>query len=181
MARRRKTRKKRKSTFLTLIVFLILIIFAVLIANSIMDGKLLQSLKLADEKKAEEKKQIEVDKTDEEDEKIEVDKKDDVFVKKEDQTSFKLVDKTTDEEIPSTEPITEERKKTEKEREALAIQVVKDEWYGGDEPKNPKEYFSLLNKKTDNIYVIEVRDILTTRLMNKYEVNVLKKEIVNII
>lgn len=181
---RRKSKKRTKRVFVTVIVLIILVILGVLIANSVMDGKLLKNLKIADEKKAEEKKQLEENKNQEtknEDEKTDVkteDKKDEnIFTKKEDETSFKLVDKTTDEEKPSTSTPSETKKQTEEKRE-LALKVAKNEWFGGEEPKSPKEYFDIIEEKSDNIFVVEVRDKETTRVKIKYEINVFKKEIV---
>ena len=118
------------------------------------------------------------EKTDEKkDNNSETKKDEEVFVKKEDETSFKLVDKTTDEEKPST-TLTEESKKLAKEKEALAISVAKNEWFGGEEPEDSKVYFTTIKEKTDNIFVIGVWDKETTRLKTQYEINVLKKEIV---
>lgn len=170
-------KKKRKSSFLMFFVFLIIIIFAVLVINSIMDGELLKNLKIADEKKAEKKKQAE--EVIEEKEEGNEEETEETFVKKEeDDTSFKLVDKTTDDAEPVVKPITDESKNKEREREKLAESIVKKHLYGNKEPEEPKESVKVLSKKSENIFIVEVRDNATTRLINKYEVNILKKEIV---
>lgn len=177
MARRKK---RSKSKFFTIIIILVLIVFGVLIANSMMNGKLLENLKIAAENKAKEVKEKQVQEEDnkeideELDEEIEETKKEveEVFTKKEDDTSFKLVDKTVDDVKPTV-------KLTEKDRENLAIKVVKEEWYEGEEPSETNVYFSVVDKKSDNVYTVEVRDKKTTRIKSTYDVNVVKKEIVN--
>lgn len=177
MARRKK---RSKSKFFTIIIILVLIVFGVLIANSMMNGKLLENLKIAAENKAKEVKEKQVQEEDNEeldeelDEEIEETKKEveKVFTKKEDDTSFKLVDKTVDDVKPTV-------KLTEKDRENLAIKVVKEEWYEGEEPSETNVYFSVVDKKSDNVYTVEVRDKKTTRIKSTYDVNVVKKEIVN--
>lgn len=175
MARRKS--RKGKNIFLTFIVIIVLIGLGVLIGNSIMNGELLKNFKISEEKKQEEKQQAST-KSDIEQEDPKEEKE--VFTKKEDETSFKLVDKTVDDTKPSTKPTTTETIKTEKERENLAISVVKKEWYGGEEPESTDVYFSISRKKSESVYTVEVRDKATTRLKSRYDVNIAKKEIVNV-
>lgn len=179
---KRKSKKRSKNTALTIIILIVLIGFGILIANSVMNGELLKNLKTADEQKAEETRKVSSENTVDEfrEEKVEAEEKKEVFTKKEEETPFKLVDKTVDDAKPTEKPLTEETILKERDREKLAISVVQKEWYGGETPANPTVYFNIVEKKSENVYIVEVRDKATTRLKNKYEVNVLKSEIVNI-
>lgn len=174
---RRKSRKKKNTTLIIFIIIL-LIALGILGGNAIMNGELLKNLKTSDEKKAEQSKTVNVNKPEEK----ETEEKDDekVFTKKDDENAFKLVDKTVDTKKPSNKPVTEQSIKDEQKREELAISVVMNEWYGGEVPEEKDVYFSIVTKKSENVFLVEVRDKATTRLKSRYEVNVDKKEIVNI-
>lgn len=171
-----KKKEKEKNKIVPILLILVLIIFGVLIANSMMNGELLKNLKAADERKAEQSKEIQKKENENKEIDDEEEKEDEVFTKKEDETAFKLVDTTTDDE---TQNETTNSTQNEEERVALAISVVKREWYDGDEPEETDVYFNVADKKSNNIYTVEVRDKKTTRIKSTYDVNIAKKEIVN--
>lgn len=192
---RRKNGKNKSKMILIVIMVIVIVLFGVLVVNSLMNGELLKSMKIFDEKTAELKKEEIIDSTTDSDvekddkdaeknkdkdkgkDKTEETKKEDVFVKKEDDTSFKVVDKTVDDTEIVQKPYTEERKQQKEDDEALAVKVVEQEWFGGEKPADSKYYFNVSNRESDNIIVVEVRDKETTRILSRYRVNVQKKEI----